>query len=42
VPLALVGAELASGWPEGHGVYDWVRVWALDNEPAFWRFGQSG
>ena len=26
VPLALVGAELASGWPESHGVYDWVRL----------------
>lgn len=25
LPLALVGAELATGWPRGGGVYAWVR-----------------
>jgi putative glutamate/gamma-aminobutyrate antiporter len=26
LPLSLVGAELASGWPDSSGVYDWVRL----------------
>jgi amino acid transporter len=25
IPLTLAGAELATGWPQGGGVYAWVR-----------------
>lgn len=25
IPISLVGAELATGWPEGGGVYSWVK-----------------
>jgi amino acid transporter len=25
IPISLAGAELATGWPEGGGLYAWVR-----------------
>ncbi|MDD1655701.1 MAG: amino acid permease, partial [Methanomicrobiales archaeon] len=25
IPISLAGAELATGWPEGGGVYAWVK-----------------
>ncbi|MBB2995666.1 amino acid transporter [Paeniglutamicibacter cryotolerans] len=34
LPLSLVGAELATGWPKGGGVYAWVRE-AFGEKPGF-------
>ncbi|MBC8252701.1 MAG: amino acid permease [Ardenticatenia bacterium] len=34
LPLSLVGAELASGWPNSSGVYDWVRL-GFGKKPGF-------
>ncbi|MGP5733015.1 APC family permease [Arthrobacter rhombi] len=34
LPLSLVGAELATGWPKGGGVYAWIRE-AFGEKPGF-------
>ncbi len=42
LPLALVAAELATGWPRAGGLYAWVKQAFSVTAQGSWRSGLSG